>query len=674
MKRRKEAAMIKTLQRLLKQDQERYIVPRKVQDVIPIKRIWNDGIFLVGNKYAKTYKFTDINYMVASREDKESMFLTYSELINSLDSGATSKITINNHRINQHDFESSILMPMRSDGLDEYRDEYNQMLIDKATGANGITQEKYITITVKKKDVEEARIYFARIGADLISHFNALGSKCAELTATERLRILHDFYRYGEESSFTFNAKQMAKWGHDFKDYICPDAIEKNSDYLKLGDKYCRVIFLKDYASYIKDSMVSELKLMNYIRYWQASGESLKTSIRTKTRLSQLTEEGHYTGGTVPFGYRAVDKGRINKRNRTVFDLEVDEDEAEIVRLIFDKYVNEGFGSQRICRYLHDHGIKHRDGKGFPNTSLNRIIKNIAYIGVIKNGESQSAYIDELRIISDEVYQQAQEIMRQRTQPHSSVPLNSKGKSLLVGNIYCAHCGNRLTLTTSGRNKRLTDGTIQKEVRARYQCHYNVRHPGECDGQSGYSVPKLDSIVESVIRMKFDEIAAAPESEILTNQHEKEIRLAKMQLDKAKAYLQEKEKDLEDYKGETLKVIRGQSKLSIELLNSLTAEANEQIRDARANAEKTEKHYSELLESAENLRKEYDRLLTWADLYDKSTFEAKKMIAAQFIKAVRVGRDYNIEIDFNVSFEEFQSFCNAESADENLTPLRSRTA
>ena len=255
--------MIKTLQRILKQDKERYSVPRKVQDVIPVKRIWNDGIFLVGNKYAKTYKFTDINYMVASREDKENMFLTYSELLNSLDSGATTKITINNHRINKQDFESSILMSMRSDGLDEYRDEYNQMLIDKATGANGITQEKYITITVQKKDIDEARTFFARIGADLISHFNALGSMYVELSATERLRILHDFYRSGEESSFTFNAKQMAKWGHDFKDYICPDAIEKNSDYLKLGDKYCRVIFLKDYASYIKDSMVSELTDIN---------------------------------------------------------------------------------------------------------------------------------------------------------------------------------------------------------------------------------------------------------------------------------------------------------------------------------------------------------------------------------------------------------------------------
>ena len=138
--------------------------------------------------------------------------------------------------------------------------------------------------------------------------------------------------------------------------------------------------------------------------------------------------------------------------------------------------------------------------------------------------------------------------------------------------------------------------------------------------------------------------------------------------------MHEKEKDLEDYKGETLKVIRGQSKLSIELLNLLIAEANEQICDARANTDAADKYYSELLESAENLRKEYDRLLTWADLYDKSSFEAKKMIAAQFIKAVRVGRDYNIEIDFNVSFEEFQSFCNDESAEENLTTLRSQTA
>ena len=217
----------------------------------------------MGNKYTKTYKFSDINYMVASREDKETMFLAYSELLNSLDSGATTKITINNHRINKRDFEDAILMPLRDDDLDEYRKEYNQMLLDKAMGSNGMSQEKYITVSVQKKDVEEARAYFARTGADLAAHFSALGAKCVELNATERLQVLHDFYRAGEECGFSFNARAMARKGHSFKDYICPDSVEKHSDYLKLGEKYCRVIFLKDYASYIKDTMVSELTDMN---------------------------------------------------------------------------------------------------------------------------------------------------------------------------------------------------------------------------------------------------------------------------------------------------------------------------------------------------------------------------------------------------------------------------
>ena len=255
--------MMKTIKTIMTQDKERYKVPRRVQDVIPISCIWPDGIFKVGNKFAKSFKFTDINYMVASREDKEHMFLTYSELLNSLDSGATTKITIYNHKMNESDFEGTSLMPMQGDWRDEYREEYNGMLLDKAVNAEGVMQEKFITITIAKKTVEEARAYFARISADLQAHFAALGSKCVELSATDRLRVLHDFYRAGEENFFTFNAKDMMKKGHDFRDYICPDSIEKYADHLKIGERYARVIYLKDYASYIKDSMVSELTELN---------------------------------------------------------------------------------------------------------------------------------------------------------------------------------------------------------------------------------------------------------------------------------------------------------------------------------------------------------------------------------------------------------------------------
>ena len=129
---------------------------------------------------------------------------------------------------------------------------------------NGIVQEKYITISVYKKDIDEARAYFALTTADLKSHFAALGSRCEELNAEGKLRVLHDFYRPGEENYFHFDAQELMRHGHDFKDHICPDSIEKNADYIKLGEKYCRVLFLKDYASYIKDSMVSELTNLNH--------------------------------------------------------------------------------------------------------------------------------------------------------------------------------------------------------------------------------------------------------------------------------------------------------------------------------------------------------------------------------------------------------------------------
>lgn len=256
--------MIKSLLTMQKQEREDFSVPKNVQQSIPIKRIYDDGIFLVGkNKYSFTYKFSDINYAVASKEDKEAMFLNYSELLNCFDSGATTKITIALRRINKKDFEKEILLPFKQDGLDIYRQEYNQMLLDKALGANGMKREIYLTVSVVKKDYEEAKNYFRRIGNEIVSHLAKLGSKCVELNAYEKLKLLHDFYRIGEETNYNLDIHEMMKRGHNFKDYICPDGFSFKSDYFEMGKKFGRVFFLKEYASFIKDSMIAELTDMN---------------------------------------------------------------------------------------------------------------------------------------------------------------------------------------------------------------------------------------------------------------------------------------------------------------------------------------------------------------------------------------------------------------------------
>jgi len=256
--------LIKTLQNTLKQDKEHLTVPKSVQDTIPIRRIWPDGLFQFGGKFSKTIRFSDINYAIASKEDKTSMFLGYSELLNALDTGSTTKITINNKRLNRRNFEQEILIPPQGDHLDGGRSEYNAMLLDKVTdSSNSMVQERYVTVSTHKKTPEEARTFFDRVMNDVTTRLNHLDSHCEELDAVERLRVLHDFYRVGEESRFHIDLRECMKTGRSFKDAICPDSMEFRKDHFILGDKYGRAMFLKEYASYIKDSMINELTSLN---------------------------------------------------------------------------------------------------------------------------------------------------------------------------------------------------------------------------------------------------------------------------------------------------------------------------------------------------------------------------------------------------------------------------
>lgn len=255
--------MIKSLSKIKKQNKDRFKVPKSAQDIVEAEVIYKDGIFKIGNRYTKTYRFKDINYSIASKEEKVGLFLDYSDLLNSLDSSTMTKITINNHKIDLNEFKKNVLIPFQNDGLDDYRKEYNEMLMDKISSTDEIVQEKYITITAFKNSIDEARAFFKRTSVELSSHLGKLGSNCEELNAMERLKILHDFYRNGEEEKFYFDMNESARKGHHFKDAICPRSPVFKHKYFKLGDKYGRVLYLSEYARYIKDSFIAELCSLN---------------------------------------------------------------------------------------------------------------------------------------------------------------------------------------------------------------------------------------------------------------------------------------------------------------------------------------------------------------------------------------------------------------------------
>ena len=251
--------MLKTIKRIIQEQKEKYRIPRSVRDLIPIDIIWKDGIFKRGNLFNKTFVYTDINFESASEENKENMFVKYSSVLNGFDNHAVTKMTISNRQMTRSDFEESVLIKLEGDVLDTYRQEYNDLLSELALVDNGTVQEKYITVSVVRKDIKAAREYFSRVEVELRNRFADLGSICRPLNAEERLRIFHNFYRPKESDQYHLDLDHSMRFGHDVRDYICPDSIEKHSNYLKIGDRYARTFFLKDIANFVRDDWVSEL-------------------------------------------------------------------------------------------------------------------------------------------------------------------------------------------------------------------------------------------------------------------------------------------------------------------------------------------------------------------------------------------------------------------------------
>lgn len=126
------------------------VIPTTVEQAIPIRDVCEDGIFLVGrNLWSKTYRFTDVNYATASKEDKEGMFFAYSEILNTFDAGAMTKITVNNRRLNQTKFRENNMLELQGDSLDKYRNEYNRILAGNANlSKDGSVKERNYGIYV----------------------------------------------------------------------------------------------------------------------------------------------------------------------------------------------------------------------------------------------------------------------------------------------------------------------------------------------------------------------------------------------------------------------------------------------------------------------------------------------------------------------------------------------
>ncbi len=236
-----------------------YRTPKSIQETIECMAVAENGIFQVAkNRFSKCYRFHDINYTTTNEEEQIDLFERYCKFLNSLD--CNFKITINNKNKNMLDLRRLVFLQYQNDGYDPYRKIYNDIMEEKIVeGRQGIEQERYLTITIARKNFEEAKAQFATLEATIHKAFNELGSDIVPLTGNERLKVLYDYYHLGNEGEFQFNLKESKSIGSDFKNDLCNGMIKYYPDYFEDEKKYGKALFVKKYPSSLSDRFINEI-------------------------------------------------------------------------------------------------------------------------------------------------------------------------------------------------------------------------------------------------------------------------------------------------------------------------------------------------------------------------------------------------------------------------------
>ncbi len=394
-------------------------------------------------------------------------------------------------------------------------------------------------------------------------------------------------------------------------------------------------------------------KLTNYIRFWQADGESEKTSIRTSTRMGQMVEEGCFTGGSCPYGYKLVKKGRTNRKGQDVCDLEIDPEQASVVQTMFDRYVNHSMGAHSIALWLKNRGFKTISGKNWNEATIRNMLCNITYTGILRSGESRSPVQEHLVIIDQLTFDLAQKIRISRKKGDTAPPRNVKNETLVNGLTYCGHCGARLNVTTNRKYHRYKSGEIDDAVRLRYTCYGKSRHQTNCDGQTGYTSYRVDSIVERAVQELLSRMASISQKSMIENAVEKKAGELHAILQSTKRELTAVQTELQGLKNEVFKSIQGNSCFPPDLLNELIIQCQKRCDEATLAYKEASENYAEQELWSRQIAQENDEFIRWATLWQNAEFSQKKTITAMLVKKVVVSRDYKIHIQFNVAIEQF---------------------
>jgi DNA invertase Pin-like site-specific DNA recombinase len=403
-------------------------------------------------------------------------------------------------------------------------------------------------------------------------------------------------------------------------------------------------------------------RLINYIRFWQSSGESIKTSIRVNEKHSQMVEEGIFRGGGIPYGYTAIDSGATNKKGKNLLKLIIDEEESEVVKTIYRLVYEEGYGQLRIAKYINKElKIQTRNNKPWSASTINVILKNPIYKGVMRyRGKKEHIYSDEipeLKIIENDVWEYVQKMRSSKNTSENKTeflnfPLNTKGKLLLIGLARCGVCHSRMTSTYFTNKYKLANGEIKKYNKsACYRCSGKLQGKNKCNGQSTFSANKI----EKVVLKHVEDILSIIENNDYTTQINK-LKGSQSTKDQSKIKNTEKkvgelEKELTVLSDEVTKSLLGKSSFKPELLNNLIENKTREIEQLRKLLSDLVDNYNKENAEIKRVTKRLENIPIWKEVFKGANNEKKRIALNEILECVYVSKD-TVELEINGYIQE----------------------
>lgn len=236
-----------------------FYIPRSVQQSIPVDEIFADGIWRSGEVFSQMWRISDINFSMLSDSNKRILQSQYGVVYAGIPSDCWAKFCITSQHMDEKSFRKSILYQPEHDGHDDLRQEKNDHLIACASDVGNVIQQKFLIISTVKRNVREARDRLRQIQGHLISSLSALGCTVTNVTCNERLEILHNFFRIGEEGHFQFDLSECQRLGNDFKSAVCPDTFNFKRTHIEIDGRFAKCMSISHFPQQLNDRFITTL-------------------------------------------------------------------------------------------------------------------------------------------------------------------------------------------------------------------------------------------------------------------------------------------------------------------------------------------------------------------------------------------------------------------------------